>query len=392
MIDKQPNSKLITDHSPTSKFTQQMKQYILAIFILVIGISCSKDDSPDSSGDPTNLEVAININEDGSGVVEFVITAENATNYEINTGEPGSEIIGISNGTFSYTYSETGVYLVEIKAFGSSGRFLRIFREITVIVGDQTGPIDGSDGYITPLTYDGMTMIWQDEFNGSALNETYWNYELGTGNNGWGNNELQYYRRENTTVTDGFLIIEARRENFQGRSYTSSRLTTQDKFDFRFGRIDIRAKLPKGQGMWPALWMLGDNFSTVGWPRCGEIDIMEIVGGGEGRDDVTYGTIHWDDNGSTASFGGSTQLTTGIFNDRFYVFTITWNPTRIEWYLNDVRFHSVDITPAELSEFQNEFFFIFNVAVGGNWPGSPNSSTIFPQQMVVDYVRVFQEN
>jgi beta-glucanase (GH16 family) len=146
--------------------------------------------------------------------------------------------------------------------------------------------------------------------------------------------------------------------------------------------------LPKGQGIWPALWMLGKNINAVGWPKCGEVDIMEMVGGA-GKDNVLYGTAHWDNNNSHASYGGNTKLATGIFNDEFHVFSIVWDAKKIIWYLDGVQFHVIDTTPEGLSEFQEEFFLIFNVAVGGQWPGSPDGTTILPQQMIVDYVRVF---
>lgn len=371
----------------------RMKTFpLLSLAVLMLFVSCDEDNPAINPEDPSNLELEIVVSEDGSGLVEINANADNAVEYEIDLGESEVDNVLNSSGYLAYKYDLTGVYLVEVKAYGSNGRFLRKSQEINVQVGESTGPIDGEDGYITPLSYDGMTLIWQDEFNGSALNEGDWNYEIGTGSNGWGNNELQYYRKENTSVSDGFLTIEAKQQSFEGRSYTSSRLTTQNKFDFKYGRVDIRAVLPMGQGIWPALWMLGDNFSSVGWPSCGEVDIMEMIGGGEGKDDTTHGTIHWDNNGSYANFGGSKRLVNGIFNEKFYVFTIIWDATKITWFLNDEQFHVVDITPGNLSEFQNEFFFIFNVAVGGNWPGSPNSSTSFPQKMVVDYVRVFQDN
>jgi beta-glucanase (GH16 family) len=250
-----------------------------------------------------------------------------------------------------------------------------------------------STGYTTPTSYSGMTLLWQDEFSGSVVDQTKWNFELG--GSGWGNNELQYYRQENTFLTEGLLVIEARKENFGGRAYTSSRLTTEGKFDFQYGRVDIRAALPKGQGIWPALWMLGANFGTAGWPFCGEIDIMEMIGGGAGKDDTVHGTLHWADaNGNRACTCEQNKytLSSGIFYNEFHVFTLKWTPTSIQWLVDDQLFGTVNTTPADLSEFQNNFFFIFNVAVGGNWPGSPDGSTVFPQRMLVDYVRVFQDN
>jgi beta-glucanase (GH16 family) len=247
-------------------------------------------------------------------------------------------------------------------------------------------------GYSTPGTYQGMQLVWADEFEGTALNEKNWNYELGDGcpgNCGWGNNELEYYKKENTTVKDGYLFIQAKSEVFNGKQYTSSRLTTQNKVNIKYGRIDIRAALPKGKGIWPALWMLGKNINEVGWPKCGEIDIMEMVGGSN-TDNQVNGTVHWDHNNSHAEYGGNTKLTSGIFNDEFHVFTITWDEKFIRWYLDDIQYHVIDITPSGLSELKEEFFLVFNVAVGGNWPGNPDGSTMFPQNMIVDYVRVFK--
>jgi len=247
-----------------------------------------------------------------------------------------------------------------------------------------------SAGYSTPQNYTGMRLVWQDEFEGDNLNLSDWKHEIG--GSGWGNNELEYYQEKNTTVRDGYLIITAEKENVGGKNYTSSRIITQGKKEFQYGRIDIRALLPQGQGIWPALWMLGNDISTVDWPACGEIDIMEMIGGTD-KDNTLHGTAHWDNAGSHASHGGNTSLPTPkIFADEFHVFSIVWTPTTITWYLVDVQFHVMDTTPAELSEFQHKYYFIFNVAVGGNWPGSPDAATRFPQRMVVDYIRVFQNN
>ena len=248
-------------------------------------------------------------------------------------------------------------------------------------------PISPS-GYSTPESYPGMKLVWRDEFEGNQLNLSDWKYEMG--GHGWGNNELQYYQEKNTSVRDGYLIITAEKENAGGQSYTSSRIITQGKKEFQYGRVDIRALLPKGQGIWPALWMLGGNISSVGWPKCGEIDIMEMIGGVD-KDNTVHGTAHWDNEGSHAMYGNySTLKNNEIFANQFHVFSIVWTPKSITWYLDDVQFHVIDITPADLNEFQKPYFFIFNVAVGGNWPGSPDASTVFPQRMYVDYIRVFQ--
>jgi beta-glucanase (GH16 family) len=248
-----------------------------------------------------------------------------------------------------------------------------------------------NSGATSPTSYPGMNLVWEDEFEGAVLNSGNWSHETGTGQNGWGNNELQYYRQENLSLQDGFLVITAKKEQFGGREYTSSRIITKDKKQFRYGRIDIRAALPKGQGMWPALWMLGSNFSSVGWPACGEIDIMEMIGG-NGREKTVHGTVHWQHDGSAAQYGGEYSISSGTLSDKFHVFSVIWDAQAIRWLIDDKEYHVIDTSPAQLDEFRRSFFFIFNVAVGGNWPGSPDADTNFPQHMIVDYVRVFQSN
>jgi len=247
-------------------------------------------------------------------------------------------------------------------------------------------------GYSTPSSYPGYTLVWKDEFSGSGLDLTSWNQETGNGAGGWGNNELEYYTisTKNTFVSNGNLVIEARKESIQGFNYSSGRMTTQNKKAFKFGRIDIRAKLPVGKGIWPALWMLGANISTVGWPACGEIDIMELIGTYPGR---SHGTMHWKPvSGTNTSKGAEYNLASGNFSQQFHVFSILWVQDAIKWYIDDQLFlttTSADVGAANYP-FNSDHFLIFNVAVGGNWPGSPDTNTVFPQRMFVDYVRVFQ--
>lgn len=261
---------------------------------------------------------------------------------------------------------------------------------LITILNDDKEPVPlfiPTTGFTTPESRPGMNLIWQDEFSGANIDANNWTFEIGRGNNGWGNEELQFYQRQNSSIVSGNLVIEAREESV-GNPYTSSRMITENKFDFLYGRVDIRAALPKGQGIWPALWMLGTNIRTVGWPSCGEIDIMEIVGHEPAK---LHGTAHWSNGGSKADFGGSTTLPSGTFNDQFHVFSIIWTENRIQWLLNDVKYHELSTSPATMDEFRKNQFFIFNVAVGGIWPGSPDASTQFPQRMIVDYIRVFQE-
>jgi hypothetical protein len=243
-------------------------------------------------------------------------------------------------------------------------------------------------GYESPLTYPGYSLVWSDEFSGNTLNTNDWTHEIGNGCPnlcGWGNSELQSYRSQNTTVADGYLTIEAKRET--SGTYTSSRIKTQGKKFFKYGRIDIRAKVPRGNGLWPALWMLGESISSVGWPRSGEIDIMEMIGG---NNSTTLGTAHWYNGGHNYT-GGNTTLASGELADEFHVYSIIWDAQSISWYLDDdpQPFYVLDISPSELSEFRENFFLLFNIAVGGTLGGTVDNSNL-PQTMIVDYVRVFQ--
>lgn len=363
-----------------------MKKIISTILLSIFWLGesgCKDDDSPVT---PSNLIITPVISTTGTGLVSFTATADRATTFDFYFGESNDTPFKSSAGQASHAYGKSGTYDVKVVAYSKDNLSIDKTISITVLVGVPPIP---TTGYSTPEKYTGMNLVWQDEFSGSQLNLTDWKFE--TGGSGWGNNELEYYQEKNTAVYDGYLIITAKKESAGGKDYTSSRIKTQGLREFQYGRIDIRALLPEGQGIWPALWMLGYNIDAVSWPGCGEIDIMEMIGGGTGRDNTVYGTAHWDNAGSYASYGGNRALTTGkVFADEFHVFSIVWTAASITWYLDDVQFHVIDITPAGLSEFKNKFFLIFNVAVGGNWPGSPNASTIFPQRMVVDYVRIFQ--
>jgi beta-glucanase (GH16 family) len=262
----------------------------------------------------------------------------------------------------------------------------------TIITEDGTYLLTDNTGYSTPSTYPGYTLAWSDEFSGSTLEANNWNQEIGNGTGGWGNNELEYYTNssKNTFVSNGNLIIEARKEPIGGFNYSSGRMTTQNKKTFKYGRIDIRAKLPVGKGIWPALWMLGSNISSVGWPACGEIDMMELIGTFPNR---ISGTIHWRSAGGVWTYQGADYfLPSGDYSQQFHVFSIVWQQDIIKWYVDDNLF--LTKTAADLggatNPFNNNQFFLFNVAVGGNWPGPPDAGTVFPQRMFVDYVRVFQ--
>ena len=230
----------------------------------------------------------------------------------------------------------------------------------------------------------GWTLVWHDEFDGSAVDLSKWSFEVN--GDGGGNNELQYYtaRTQNAYVKDGFLVIQALQENYLGKSYTSARMRTLNKGDWKYGRFDIRAQLPYGQGLWPAIWMLPTDWVYGGWPASGEIDIMEELGQ---QTDVMYGTIHYAVNGAHQQSGGSYKLSQGTFAGSFHLFTLEWDTTAVRWYVDGALFY----TTVRGTPFDQRFHLLLNVAVGGNWPGNPNSSTVFPQQMIVDYVRVYKK-
>jgi beta-glucanase (GH16 family) len=235
-------------------------------------------------------------------------------------------------------------------------------------------------------------LVWSDEFNDAAgrfPNEDFWSYDLGTGDNGWGNAELQSYTKNPQNVSmdgEGNLVITAlRNEN----SFTSARIKTQGKFSQQYGRFEARLITPYGPGIWPAFWLLGESIETVGWPQCGEIDIMELRGQ---EPNLIHGTIHGPGysggNPITAQYG----LTDNRFDNDYHVFAIEWDADKIDFFVDDFLYQRI---PRDEPEgewvFDAPFFIIFNVAVGGNYVGFPTSETPFPQQMIIDYVRVYRE-
>ena len=241
------------------------------------------------------------------------------------------------------------------------------------------------------------TLVWSDEFNYKGLpDSSKWGYDKGKGcpdNCGWGNNELEYYtvsRGENARVQKGKLIIEARKEDFSGAAYTSARLVTKNKGDWKYGRIEIKARLPAGRGMWPAIWMLPTDWAYGGWPDSGEIDIMENVGY---LKDSIFGTIH------TGAYNGmlGTQKVKSIFKEgsskKFHVFAMEWTEDEISFYVDGVRYNHFKNEHKGIAEwpFDKEFHLLMNIAVGGDWGGKFGvDDKIFPQQLIVDYVRVYQ--
>ena len=248
-----------------------------------------------------------------------------------------------------------------------------------------------TDDTQTVTNFNEITM--QDEFDtDDVIDTSIWGFNIGTGTNGWGNNELQYYtdRTENASVQNGMLLITARKEDYQGSGYTSARLLTQNKFDQTYGRFEARIKVPYGQGMWPAFWLLGADVDEVGWPQCGEIDIMENRGS---EPTLVSGTVHGPGYSGGESISKSYTLTDDRYDTGFHIFGIEWGPEYINYYIDDVLYNQ--ITPEDVTGewvFDHPFFIIINLAIGGDYGGAPTAETVFPQSMLVDYVRVYKNS
>lgn len=239
-------------------------------------------------------------------------------------------------------------------------------------------------------------LVWADEFDGTAVDTSKWSFQIGNGCPnlcGWGNNELQYYRAENASVADGHLTITAKKENYEPFKYTSARMRTLNKGDWKYGKFEIRAKLPEGQGMWPAIWMLPTDQVYGTWAASGEIDIVELVGH---EPDIVHSTLHhgakWPKNIHT---GAPFKLEEGKFSDGFRIFTAEWEKGEIRWFVGDSLYQTQTKWRSEgnafPAPFDQKFHMILNLAVGGTWPQNPDSTTVFPQTMVIDYVRVYQK-
>lgn len=240
-------------------------------------------------------------------------------------------------------------------------------------------------------------LVWSDEFNGAANtspDNAKWNFNVGTGVNGWGNGEYQFYTNRTNNVRldgNGVLEITARQEGFSGSNYTSGRITTQGKFAYKYGRFEAKIKTPTGPGIWPAFWMMGENITTVSWPQCGEIDILEQKGQ---ESHITYATIHGPNYSGGNSIGKSYALAKGRFNLDYHIYAVEWTENQIDFFVNDFLFHRITKDQVEAKGqwvFNQPFFLLLNVAVGGNYVGFPTSGTPFPQTMYVDYVRVYKQ-
>ncbi|BDU71870.1 glycoside hydrolase family 16 protein [Mesoterricola silvestris] len=272
------------------------------------------------------------------------------------------------------------------------------FALATLLLGCGGG--SSSNGGTPPKPSGTWVLSWSDEFSGadgSAPDAAKWAFD--TGGNGWGNNELETYtsRPANAQIQSGNLVVTAQAETFTGadgitRNYTSARLKTQGLFSQSSGRFEARIKVPTGPGIWPAFWMLGTDVATNGWPNCGEIDVMEVVGS---QPSTLWSTLHGPGYSGANGLTASKVLASGKLSDDYHLYAVEWEGTQIRFYLDDVLFSTraaADLPSGGLWVFDHPFFLILNVAVGGNWPGSPTGSTTWPQKMYVDYVRVYRRS
>ena len=356
----------------------KIKLFITSILATII-LSCGGGDGGDTPvvEAPKNLQVTIDIKGatsenpegDGSGEVTFKATADNAVSFRLES-EGHAKTMSNGERTITFVLPGSKTYLVKITALGAEGTFISENVNVTV-----------------ERTYD--TPIWEDNFSvDGAPDADNWAYDIGTGSNGWGNNESQYYtnRAENVEVKDGVLRIKAKKEDYLGSAYTSSRLKTEGKFDFTYGRVDVKAILPSGGGCWPAIWMLGSNIGTVGWPACGEIDIMEYTSNSPG---TISSAIH-----NLSSSGNTVNVKkVGILNEtvEFHVYSMIWSEDQIYFLLNDVLYYTYNpvVKNNDNWPFYANQFLILNVAMGGTLGGSIDPG-FTDSEMVIDYVRVYQ--
>ena len=343
------------------KYTMKYLQ-LFSILIVLAFSSCKKGDNYDNIA-PTDLVVNAVVSADSSGNVSFTASAKNAVSYDYAFGN--GSFSTVQSGVTNYKYAASGTYTVKVTAFSSSGQTITKSIQVSVTVV--------------------LKLKWSDEFDlDGPPDPSKWGYDLGAG--GWGNAELQNYtnRTDNSIVSNGTLKITAKAENYNGSPYTSARLLTKDKFSFKYGKVEARAKLPEGVGTWAAIWMLGDIISTVGWPACGEIDIMEHLG----RDlNKIYGTLHHPGHSGGSGDGSTFTIANATATTEFHKYSVEWSNTNIKILVDDFVFYTF-VNTGNLP-FNQNFFIILNVAMGGNFGGAVDPA-FTSGDMEIDYVRVYQ--
>lgn len=391
----------------------------LILFGFVLLLACGKKGGGDESQPNMNFDdVTVNEGNTGTANVEILLKLSKAYSKQVSvkyttvegTAKAGSDFTAVNGETVTFQPNETEKVITisvvaddikendemfTVKVDNPSNVFLTKGTAIITLKNDDVKIPFNNTGYDVPTTYPGYTLAWSDEFNTTTFDNSSWTAESGDGCPGlcgWGNNELEYYMAPpaNLYLQDGKMIIEARAESYGGKNYTSARIKTAGKKSFKFGRVDIRAILPKGKGIWPAFWMMPQNNVFGNWPSSGEIDILELIGSEPGK---SHSTVHFGPGPGSINISRSYNLTAATFNDQFHVFSMEWEQDVMRFYVDDNLFSTV--TKADLGAinypFNEQFYFIINLAVGGNWPGPPDASTVFPQWLIVDYVRIYQK-
>ncbi len=340
-------------------------QRILIVLLITVFISCSKAQSPTPEDvAPSELTIKATPSTDNSGNVSFEAKATNAVDYEFDFGNGVYK--SVATGIITYKYTKSGTYTVKVIAKSAGGKLASLTTKVTVEVG-------------------GLALVWSDEFNtAGSPDPSKWGYDIGTGSGGWGNQEAQYYtsRTDNVVVSNGTLKITAKAENFSGSNYTSARMLTKGKFSFQYGKVEVRAKLPEGGGTWPAIWALGEDINTVGWPACGEIDIMEHLGNSLNK---IYFTLHYPGH-SGGNATGSHAMIPNVTNE-FKVYSIEWTAQSIVFFVDGVKYYTFPNNSSV--PYNKKFFLIMNIAMGGTFGGAIDPA-FKSGTMEIDYVRVYQ--
>lgn len=343
---------------------------LAVIFSINVFASCKKTGTPDDPTllAPSNILISETISTNGSGKVDFVVTAKNAASFTFEFGDGQSQVS--TTGITSHTYTTVGSldYIVNVTAKSAGGATAAAKKTIKVTV-------NAAD----------TTLFWSDEFdNTGAPDPTKWGYDIGTGSNGWGNAELQYYtnRSENVYVNNGTLKIKAIKENYSGSAYTSTRLLSKGKFEFKYGKIEVRAKVPAAVGTWPAVWMLGADFPGVVWPNCGEIDIIEHRGSDLNR---IVGALHY-----PGRFGANANTNSIVIQNattEFHLYRVDWSASHIKFFVDNILYHTV--ANSSSMPYNKNFFFLINLAMGGGF-GGPVDPQFTNAIFEVDYIRVYK--
>jgi beta-glucanase (GH16 family) len=336
---------------------------ILPAFLVLLA-SCNKNSTSGTSGvAPSNLTFSAVVSNDSSGNVTFTASAINAVKYDYSFGDGISQNDKAGNITYKYLYS--GTYTAKVTAKNAGGQTISKTISVNVAVA--------------------LKLVWSDEFDvPGSPDPAQWGFDIGTGSGGWGNNELEYYtnRQANAVISNGTLKIIALKESYNASSYTSARMLTNNLYSFQYGKIDVRAKVPASIGTWPAIWMLGNNLQTVGWPACGEIDIMEQSGS---QKSTIYGTMHYPTQVNPYGDGGTQTISSA--STAFHVYSALWTPSSIQLSIDSVVYYTLSNNYS--LPFNQHFFIILNVAMGGNFGGTVDPA-FTTDQMEVDYVRVYQ--